>query len=355
MKFSIITVCLNSQATIEKAIQSVISQDFADKEYIIVDGGSTDETVNIIKKYDKYISKWISEKDHGIFDAMNKGIGMATGEVIAFLNSDDWYLEGALTAVDRVFRMNDCDCVYCDNKVIDQNGKCIYFDASNSDVEDMYKRMICYHSAVFAQKALFRRKDNFDLKYKIAADYDWILREIKKGAKLVYLHKPVFTFCYGGISSVNELECANEARKISLYHLPANKENYIEDINNRYYAIISRAVNGKWLNNQFHAVINDRNSIVLWGAGFRGEQFLSLLCKANLSVAAVIDKDEEKWGRYINGIRIYEPEFLSGKTVCVIITPDNSVEQIKGEIKQIQGSFIVYSLEEIWECMINNG
>lgn len=126
MKITVITVCFNSVVTIEKAIKSVINQDYLDKEYIIVDGGSTDGTLDIIRKYEKYITRWISEPDNGIFDAMNKGIEMASGDVIAFLNSDDWYMDSALSMVHEAFRENDCDCVCCDNYVIQKDGSQLY-------------------------------------------------------------------------------------------------------------------------------------------------------------------------------------------------------------------------------------
>ena len=91
MKISVITVCYNSSATIERTIQSVIRQNYSDLEYIIIDGGSTDGTLDVIAKYQPYISLCISEPDNGIYDAMNKGLERTTGDVVAFLNSDDWY------------------------------------------------------------------------------------------------------------------------------------------------------------------------------------------------------------------------------------------------------------------------
>ena len=90
-KVSIITVCLNSEKTLEQAIQSVISQTYKNIEYIIVDGASTDGTLDIISKYENKITKWVSEKDQGLYYAMNKGIDMATGDIVGIINSDDWY------------------------------------------------------------------------------------------------------------------------------------------------------------------------------------------------------------------------------------------------------------------------
>ena len=101
MKISIVTVCYNSAATIERAIQSVLSQSYPDVEYIVIDGGSADGTVDIIKKYQSKIAHFVSEKDGGIYDAMNKGIALATGDVVGILNSDDRYANDNVLSVVR--------------------------------------------------------------------------------------------------------------------------------------------------------------------------------------------------------------------------------------------------------------
>ena len=96
MKVSIITVCFNSESTIKETIESVLSQDYSNIEYIIVDGGSIDKTVDIIKSYGNKISKWVSEKDEGLYDAMNKGLKMAQGDVVGLINSDDVYIDNGV-------------------------------------------------------------------------------------------------------------------------------------------------------------------------------------------------------------------------------------------------------------------
>ena len=107
MKISIITVCFNSQKTIEETLKSVSSQTYNDVEYIVIDGKSQDSTVSIIKKYENIISKWISEPDKGLYDAMNKGINMATGDIIGILNSDDIFLnDNVLNEVARFHSNN---------------------------------------------------------------------------------------------------------------------------------------------------------------------------------------------------------------------------------------------------------
>ena len=222
MKITVITVCLNSVNTIEKTLKSVINQGYTDLEYIVVDGGSTDGTLEILNRYGTFIDRWISEPDNGIFDAMNKGIELSTGDVIAFLNSDDWYEINTINIVAKVFIEEDFDCICCDNYVVKKDGSTVYYNATDKSLNDLYFRMIYFHSAIFCRKEFFKKKGNFNLKYKIAADYDWFLRIVRQGIRVCNIHKPVFTFCYGGISSVNEIDCAREARQIAIEHLPTH-------------------------------------------------------------------------------------------------------------------------------------
>lgn len=347
MKITVITVCYNSEKTIEKTIKSVINQDHVDKEYIIIDGASTDSTLDIIKKYENYITKWVSEPDHGIFDAMNKGISLATGDIIAFLNSDDWYMYGALSAVHHEFISKKCDCVCCDNYVIDFEGNQRMHDASNVCLDDMYKRMIFYHSAIFTHKKWFEKKNNFNLKYKIAADYDWMLRVMKRGAKLSYLHLPVFTFCYGGISSVNKVACAREAWEIATAHLPLNRADYSRDIDNIYMGIALKTDDKKWILNKFKKVVKNDLPIILWGAGNRGKQCALWMKKAGIEIMAIVDKDETKIGNEISSIFVHSPKFLCNKVCNIMITPDDFKTEIWNEIQQIQGDFVIYDLKTL--------
>ncbi len=354
MKITVITVCFNSAETIEKAIQSVISQDYPDKEYIIVDGGSTDGTIDIIIKYEDFITKWVSERDKGIFDAMNKGIGMAEGDVIAFLNSDDWYVESALSKVQKLFEETKCDCVCCDNYVIKEDGKLVCYDVSDVPLDDMYKRMIYYHSAIFAKSNFFARENNFDLTYKIAADYDWMLRTMKRGAKVSYLHVPIFTFCYGGISSVNEIACAREAREIASRHLPKDREGYLEEIDKRYFRIVMQGSGEEAIFRSFQSVIGNDYPVAIWGAGKRGKQCLDWFHKIGIKVMAVIDSNEDNWGAAIKEVKIQPPQFLLGKPYNVIITPAQYTMEIQKEIDSMQGTYFVHELKDLYKRIAEN-
>jgi glycosyltransferase involved in cell wall biosynthesis len=121
LKVSIITVCYNSATTIESTIQSVLSQDHPAIEYIIIDGKSTDTTLSIVDKYKSGIATLLSEKDNGIYDALNKGISLATGDIVAILHADDFYgTSTVISDVVRLFENNNCDCVYGDLQYVDR-------------------------------------------------------------------------------------------------------------------------------------------------------------------------------------------------------------------------------------------
>ena len=121
-KISIITVSFNSAKTIKETIESILIQDYNNIEYIIIDGGSSDETIDIVKSYGKKISYFISEKDNGIYDAMNKGIKAATGDIVGILNSDDFYPNSfVLSNVAKTFKKYNCDAVYGDLVYVNKN------------------------------------------------------------------------------------------------------------------------------------------------------------------------------------------------------------------------------------------
>lgn len=225
-------------------------------------------------------------------------------------------------------------------------------DVSDLSEDDMYKRMIYFHSAIFAKERLFEKSNNFNLKYRIAADYDWMLRAMNKGARLFYLHKPVFTFCYGGASSVNEVECAREAREIATQYLPVNKKRYLKDIDDRYFEITACASSKEWINDKIKMVLNIDVPIILWGTGYRGKQCLIWLQNAGIKVMSLVDSNKDKWGDILEGVEIQPPRFLKGKKYNLIITPDKHQEEIREQVNLYQGEIFVYELKDLWRKMV---
>lgn len=203
MKISIITVCYNSAATVEDTIRSVASQTYCDIEYIVVDGHSHDATVDIIKKYPETVSQWISEPDKGLYDAMNKGIAMATGDYIGILNSDDTFHETkTIEKIAAFLQSNPVDA--CTGDILQhRNGKTIRrYSSKRWNPEKLKIGFMPPHPAVFFKRKLFDDLGVYILGYKIAADYELIIRYFLKH-KITWKYSGVITtsMATGGASS----------------------------------------------------------------------------------------------------------------------------------------------------------
>jgi glycosyltransferase involved in cell wall biosynthesis len=179
-KISIITVCYNSAKTIAETIQSVLSQDYPNIEYIVVDGVSTDGTQDIVKSYGSKISKFVSEPDKGLYDAMNKGIGFATGDIIGIINSDDIYADNQVfSRVVTAVTEKNVDVVY---------GDLFYFKSGFPDTPLRYYRggvfslsrvsfgLMPPHPTFFIKRSVYEKFGRFDTTYTLSADFDLILR-----------------------------------------------------------------------------------------------------------------------------------------------------------------------------------
>ena len=211
MNISIITASYNSGKTIRHTVESVLRQTYPDFEYIVVDGGSTDNSIDIVKDYQvafKGRLKWISEKDKGIYDAMNKGIRMATGDVVGILNSDDFYTdENVLQTVADNFQNYSVDAVYGDiHFVRDADlGKCVRYYSSRL-FSPFWLRFgfMPAHPSFYCKREVFDKAGLYSLDYKIGADYEMMVRLFKKH-KIVakYIAKDFVTMRTGGASNSN--------------------------------------------------------------------------------------------------------------------------------------------------------
>jgi len=216
MKFTIITVVFNGKTTIKATIDSVLNQKHPHLEYIIVDGGSSDGTIELVHSYGSRISKFISEKDHGLYDAMNNGIGLATGDVIGFLNSDDFYPNNNVIAdVAEVFEKQKIDCCYGDIQYVDQNdtSKIVRKWRARPYHPGMMKSgWYPPHPAFFVKKSIIDKYGGFDLRYRLSADYEMILRLLEKHKiSFAYIPKVIAKMRLGGASnrSLNNIVWAN--------------------------------------------------------------------------------------------------------------------------------------------------
>ena len=180
---SIITVCLNSAATIEDTIESVLSQDYSDIEYIVIDGGSADGTLDILEKYRGRISKCLSEPDRGIYDAMNKGITLSTGDVIATLNSDDVYADKSVVGrMVEFIQSSGLDAGYGDLVYVDRQLKHIVRSWKPGPYKQGAFRCgwVMPHPAFFCRKEVFSKYGCFSDKFRVAADFELMLRFVEK-------------------------------------------------------------------------------------------------------------------------------------------------------------------------------
>lgn len=204
MKISIITVCYNSAETIEKTIFSVANQTHANIEYILVDGNSKDNTLAIVKKHEEKISKWISEPDKGLYDAMNKGINMATGDIIGIINSDDTFNSNSvIEEIANFHKKNDIEASVGNIIQHNEKGKVVRLYSSRFWKPEKLKiGFMPPHPSIFFKKELFYKFGNYDLGFKIGADYELITRFFLKN-KINWKYSGITTTCMlvGGLSS----------------------------------------------------------------------------------------------------------------------------------------------------------
>ncbi len=204
---SIITVVFNGEKYLEETIKSVINQTYDNVEYIIIDGGSTDGTVDVIKKYEDKIDYWVSEKDAGIYDAMNKGLRLSSGEVIGIINADDWYVADAIEKNIEVLQKTGRDYSIGNIKKVPSN---IISKPITPLIEnEIYSGMMYPHIAAFIRADVYKRIGLFDTKYRIAADFDMALRIHIQQFKAVAIDKTIAIFSDGGISSDTQAKKEN--------------------------------------------------------------------------------------------------------------------------------------------------
>jgi glycosyltransferase involved in cell wall biosynthesis len=209
MKLTIITVVYNNQKTIECAIQSVLNQSFKNVEYIIIDGNSTDRTIEVVNSYRPNISCFISEPDKGLYYAMNKGIKLASGDIIGILNSDDLYADNdVLKDVIEIFEKDiDLDILYgdlmyvkrdCTTKIIrkwiSKQYNSVFFERGN----------VPPHPTLFLKSKVYKEAGLFNVSYKLAADYEFMLRVFKKHKfKIIYFKRLMILMRLGGTTNNN--------------------------------------------------------------------------------------------------------------------------------------------------------
>ena len=329
MIISVITVVLNGEDTIERTIKSVLSQNYPDIEYIVIDGGSTDGTVEIIKKYADKISYWISEDDDGLYFAMNKGLRRAKGNYVYFLNSGDCFLNGAVRRVFSLPEIDKTDVICCN--VVNKNG--IEWP---KPFESFYWRMAAGHQMVFVKRNIH---GEFDTNYKFAADYKLIYGLYKEGR--VFSYVPVeITFCQPGGLSDNLANVNSERASVSCSMMDETDENY-----DRYRQCIMDV----YIDFECEVIMKDPNdprdatesfinelsdeSLIIFGTGDISKRHWIKLEPFRKRIKYFVDNDKNKWGTYFNSIRIESPDCLKKETnKYIYILNERYCEEIKMQI-----------------------
>jgi glycosyltransferase involved in cell wall biosynthesis len=209
MKFSIITVLFNAENTIRQTLESILVQKNVNLELIIIDGNSSDNSRQIIGEFSSHISHFVSEPDQGIYDAMNKGLSLATGDIIGILNADDFYCRpDVLERVQQIFISKPgIDGVYSDLVYVEQYKPTIFirhWKAGPFNPKNFYWGWMPPHPTVFLKREVYQSVGNFSLQFRSAADYEFLLRAcLKFGKKLHYLPGVVVHMRAGGLSNAS--------------------------------------------------------------------------------------------------------------------------------------------------------
>jgi len=226
MKVSIITVCYNRKATIGQSIQSVLNQDYPNIEYIIIDGNSSDGTQSIIESYSDKITHYISERDKGMYDAINKGLKLATGDIIGLMHSDDTFYDSKVVSkiVNTFLISSNADAVYGDGIYVtnDAEEKIIRNRIGGQyNFEKLKSGWLPLHPTVYIKKSIIEKYGYYSLDFKIASDTEFLLRYLfKHKINIVYMNEYVVKMKMGGLSTDYKrvFHVLSEDYKIYKYH-----------------------------------------------------------------------------------------------------------------------------------------
>ena len=245
-RLSVITIVYNNAADIERTMLSVLGQTYGNIEYIIVDGLSTDGTLDIVKKYKDKLAKLISEKDEGIYDAMNKGLAAATGDYVLFMNSGDEFYSTE-TVADVFATGAGADIYYGETEMIDANGNSLgqrrHKAPENFTWRSFKYGMSVSHQAIYMKRSL---AEPFDRSYHLSADIDWILNAAKKSKKIVNTNQYVAKYLVGGMSKKRHRQSLKERFDIMKKHyglVPTLFNHLVIAFNLGWYWLLHRRTN----------------------------------------------------------------------------------------------------------------
>lgn len=326
MKISIITVTYNAEKFLQQTIDSVMSQCYENIEYIIVDGMSSDKTWEIIQKNKQKFSCVIHEKDDGLYDAMNKGIKLATGEIIGIINADDWYEEGVFRRIVDVFESdNTIDAVYGKLTIVQADG--MFGTSRTVQIEDIWRSNIP-HPTLFMKKSVYLKYGLFNTKYSIVADYDLTLRFYIQGVKFFCLNENIAYFRVGGISTRRKLTAIEEGKIIRVVYnrFHKNPYEYKQYIDREYHKNVLKSIYeiDDCIFTRYICGEKNINKIYIWGAGFFGKLFVDKFHRCGVDIVAVIDSNPKLLDETISNIPVISADSLITHTKVFIASSDYS-------------------------------
>lgn len=361
-KISVVTVCYNAADTIEQTIQSVLNQSYPNLEYIIVDGASTDHTLDIIHKYKDRINTIVSEPDHGIYDAFNKGVQLATGDFINFMNADDFFSSGQVVAEVANYLVSNPDVLMLHGNVRVMNDALgiWHIDGQPITVDDMKNGKMCPHQSVFTHKKLFEEFGGFDVRYKILADVDFTIKCIKKyEAHFAYVPLEIATFRLGGVSTHvhHESRMYNENAIIHLEHfqyIPKQASDYLDNVDlvqssNHYQLWLQNILLGN-AGAASKLLAKKLDKVIIFGTR-RLATFLYLdLQKQGIGVECFLDNDQRMQGNMMHNIPIISPQELDANaemTIIVSVERYSVMSEVKAKLSKWFTNAQIYTWQEL--------
>lgn len=349
-KVSIITVVYNGAKTIEQTIKSVLGQTYQNIEYIVIDGGSDDGTQQIVESFRASIACFVSEADNGIFDAMNKGIQQATGDVIGIINSDDWYSDDAVENAVQCMIQEDVEVIY--GKSIN-----VYPDGRErlgimEPLETIWYKMIVPHPTVFVKRSIYERLGIFSLKYKLGADYELILRFYSQHVKFGYVDQTMAYFRIGGRSTQGLTKLLEEHKNIAMEYIDlCPYEEKLEKLEKTYEWLFFSAWirKGKLLSEMLKKYFSTNFlQLGIFGTGIWGERCFEIIKDSGIKIDFFVDNNSSKWNQKFHGIKVISPTKLGSGKVNILIAVEENWLEIKQQLEMLNNETLNYiSLKEL--------
>lgn len=350
MLISIITVCLNAAETIETTIRSVLGQTYKNTEYIVIDGGSTDGTLQIIEKYRDYISTLVSGQDKGLYDAMNKGIDLAHGDYIGIINADDWYEKDAVEHVVQISKTVSEEIGVISGRVRMVDGKETFL-SGKKNMNQIWTEMPVDHPATFIRKSIYGRYGKYDTYYKVSADYELVFRLFANGIKFYISDKILANYRIGGISARRKDELFEEDVEIL-----GRYQKYCAEPD-RVQASIRRKKGIRFMyhaDKDFFRDILDAGSemddgIYIFGCGFWGRELCGLLENLGICVTGFVDNNQSLWGTEIEKHGVESPDVLRNRYVKVIVAIQEDAAEVDAQVEELNRDAATVNLEYIFD------